>query len=432
MIQKEKPEAVNGEGARQVGGRGAGAWKSLLDSDSPLQKGEPKAAQIINPISRRVLDSLVRQSGDATGRKEIVRMVKESGANLSVDDIGELARAHAGSAGLDERCDLLGALLDNVEARPDTKEVAVIVADGVRNSLNSFFQLKTLAYDNATNVCRAAIVLEMPMMWNDLLKNMKSTHSTAENFGKNFDSTNIKLQKEYLESWRSCIKASLKNGAPFEIVLYAAEQEGGKYAIGCLWAAREFGGSEKELLVKRIDQVLGDRGALHISKKEIERLSEVPSGMQTGYLWSCIGNAFAMLLKSGESKDHERAMEILPIVMGERRARFVKSALESSAIPIGEGISALCSMEPEHQSEELWAIARIEFAAMAKSGNREWVKAAKDALDIIPAERKEEFRLAAGWKAGKEKHAEEGADGNGAAEGSAAKKRGWSLFRLFD
>ena len=430
MIQKEKPAAGNGAGGQQVGGRGDGAWKSLLDSDSPLQKAEPKAAQIINPISRRVLDSLARQSGDATGRREIVRMVKENGANLSIDDIGELARAHAESAGLDERCSLLGALVDIAEARPDAREIAVNVAHDVRSSLNNVFQVKTPTYDDATSICRAAKTLEMPMMWQSLLKNMQKTHSSAVNFGKEYDSASIDLQKECLESWHSCIKAALKNGAPFDIVLYAAEQEGGKYAIGCLWAAREFGSSEKELLVKRIDQVLEGRGAPHISKKEIERLSEVPPGMQTDILWSCIGNAFAMLLKSGESKDHERAMEMLPIVAGERRARFVKGALESSVIPIGEGISALCSMEPEHQSEELWGVARIEFAAMAKSGNREWVKAAKDALKIIPPERIDDFRQAAGWEAGKEEQAEPGeesAGGNG-----TVKKHRWGIFRLFD
>ena len=435
MFRKINPSNGKGCGCGSFEGKGAGDWKNLLADNLPLQKGAPKAAVIFTPISRRVLDSLVRASHADAGREEIVKMVKENGANLSREDIEALAGAIAESkAGVIWGCRLLGALLDNVEARPDTREVAVTVANNIKaNMLLSFnAEITTLDYDDAANICRAATMLGMPQMWGALQKKMDWIRQMADAFGEKSDDSNRELKKKYLESWHSSIAAALEHNAPFEIVLYAAEQDGGKCAISCLWAAREFEAPEKELLVKKIDAML-EVSMPHISMENIQKLSDVPESMQSERLWASIESAFRALLKSDESKDNSYAMGILPIVPGKRRARFVESALGSSAIPLADGISALCGMAPEFQSEALWNMARTEFAAMVKSGNTEWMRTAKAALKVIPPGRVNEFLHEAGMAAAEGKLAAWGAGGEAARGNSqyngVGKRRKWGIFR---
>jgi len=207
------------------------------------------------------------------------------------------------------------------------------------------------------------------------------------------------------------MRAALENGCPFELALYAASDESGKFALAAIKAAMRFDGEKRETIASSIDFWLRAGKTPYICKAEIDGLSSVPESMQSSFLWEGIGWAFDLMLKSKEPKEHAGALEILSIIPDHRRARFVKSALETSVIPIDVAISSLCSMKREFQTEELWEIARTEFDAMANSGDRRMAKSAKRALGFIPSERKGRFQQEAGWKDGDtDQEKQDGAD----------------------
>jgi len=207
MIQKEKHFA-NGAGAPQARGNGPGGWEKLLQMDSPLMKKEPRAAAVIKPMSRKMMDMLVRQCDTKEGKKKIINLVMKSGATLGKDDVKELSTALINGKSEDfdlfDRentvccCRLLGALADKLEQRPDLSEPASVVLTRIRQNMNGSWGTTPLGYEDSASLCKALVAIgkkadsemvgdvrtiesyDVQSAWTIFLHNIQNVHLIAE------------------------------------------------------------------------------------------------------------------------------------------------------------------------------------------------------------------------------------------------------------
>jgi len=436
MVLKVYPTSGIVAGAQNMEGAGAGDWKNLLADNLPLPKINPQAMPRIKPIARRDMDVLVRWSDTKQGKETIIDLVRKGGVNLGKEDVETLWHAiieknidadqvlvmrlirYTDEVPylLENDCKFLEAVAGTLEKRPDLVETAKMFADAIEEKMKSNELGVILSREDTERLCKALGMLGIPEMWDVLLENMKRL-SGSKVIGERtviLDDQRRELATLRQSSWNSSAQAALENGAPFEFVSYAAENGGMKLWIECLWAARGFDPEKQQEIVEKINSS-AVRETLRISVEKIRMLSAVPEGMQTDYLWSCLGERFDDMLKTNSAGIHIDAKEMLPLIPGKRRARFIKSALESSAIPIGAAISALAGMGKEFQTDELWGIACTEFAALASSNDIGRRILARKARAAIPDERKEEFLYKAGLK----------------HMSSVGGWRSWGVFNLF-
>ncbi|MFA6214323.1 MAG: hypothetical protein WC717_03530 [Candidatus Micrarchaeia archaeon] len=391
-----------GDGNGIVGGRSNKEWKSLTLGREPAAKPAPSAQVVFEPMSRRVLDSLVRQADMYTGKEAIINMVKTDGAKLCWEDISELSGALEKSEFM-WRCKMLGAVVSLLPMRPDLSKAADAMCTRISDLLVHGFA--PLGYGDTEAVCNAIKALSRNDVWWSLLNCMRETKKSAGNFGKRAMSSaksddmtvNFKLEKQYEESWNSMARSALNNGAPFAIAEYVAQEGGSELLIPCLWAARDYSPHEKMRMVDLAESALNG-GLKSIEERDIKLMREVPQDLQTGFIWSMIHNAFDKMAESDERETAYRARMLLPIIPAIRLAPFVKTAIESTAFPMSEAIKALLMVPPGEEAEELWKIAQEEFGALAKSGNKDWARQAKEALAFVPPERKAMFIAEAGWE----------------------------------